>query len=268
LVVVDNPAEISLFTKVLGYKTVVMYETLNTDALRWRMAWKSADQILAPYSEDVLQETDFSYLDNTFCAGGFTRFESNKKAKEITQKKAKEKLKLDIDKKQILITVGKGSAAKSLIEKMISNLTEVDYQLLLAYPNPDQEIISLCEKCKNLEIISGVFEEMYLYLAGVDLIVTGAGYNSVMEAFYFQKPTVSIPLSNIYNEQIFKAKILSKLGALSYVDPDHPEMVYEKIKELEDSEKVEKMKSVQKQMVDGKGSKRAADKLIKLINND
>lgn len=268
LVVVDNPAEVSLITKTFGYKTVVMYESLNTTDLRWRLAWQSADKLLAPYSEEFLKEVGFSYLDNTYCSGGFTRFESNPKAREITTKEARKKLGLSIDEKYILITVGKGSTAKGLIRKMLQNLTEADYRLLLAYPNPDKEVKELTQKYKNLEIISGVFEEMYLYLVSSNVIVTGAGYNSVMEAFSFQKPTVSIPLSNIYNEQIFKAKTFAKLGALSYVNPDNPELVYEKIKELEDPQKVKQMKEAQKRVVDGKGSRRAADKLIELIQND
>ena len=268
LVVVDNPAEVSLITKILGYKTVVMYESLNTNDLRWRMAWQSADKLLAPYPEEFLKEIDFPYLDNTYCSGGFTRFESNPESKEITTKEARKKLNLSVDEKYILVTVGKGSTAKGLIKKMLQNLTEVDHKLLLAYPDPDKEVKELSKKYESLEIIAGVFEEMYLYLVSSDIIVTGAGYNSVMEAFSFGKPTVSIPLSNIYNEQIFKAETFSKLGALSYVNPDNPELVYEKIKELEDSRKVKEMKEAQKRVVDGSGSKRAADKLIELIQND
>ncbi|MGM0438943.1 MAG: glycosyltransferase [Patescibacteria group bacterium] len=268
LVVVDNPAEVSLITKILGYKTVVMYETLNTNDLRWRMAWKSADKLLAPYPEEFLKEIDFPYLENTYCSGGFTRFESNPESKKITQEKAREKLNLSSEEKYILITVGKGETAKSLIKKMLSNLAQVDYKLLLAYPNPDQEIKNLVQKYNKLEVISGVFEEMYLYLISSDIIVAGAGYNSVMEAFSFQKPTISIPLSNIYNEQIFKAKIFSKLGALSYVDPDNPELVYDRIKELEKKNNAEEMIKIQKRIVDGSGSKRAADKLVELIKND
>lgn len=264
LVVVDNPAEVSLVSKILGYKTAVMYESLNTDDLRWRMAWKSADLLLAPYSESFLKAANFPYKEKALSSGGFTRFEANKKAKSITKKKAREKLNLP-QKETVLITVGKGETAKELIKKMLTGLSGLSSQLLLAYPDPDEDIISLAQNNENLKIISGVFEEMYLYLVAADQIVTGAGYNSVMEAFYFRKPTVSIPLSNIYNEQIFKAKTLSKMGALSYVDPDQPEKVAQKLEELKDEKNKRRMIKAQKEMVDGKGAKRAAQILIKNI---
>ncbi len=215
LVVVDNAAEVAIFSKILGYKTVVMYETLDTDDLRWRLAWSNTDLVLSPYPKSFLEKINFPYIKNSYCAGGFTRFEGKKEVEETTSAKAREKLGLDTDKFIILISVGKGETAKHLVRKMITGLKSVKGdQILLLYPNPDDELKSIIKEDERMKIVSGVYDEIYLYLRAVDVIVTGAGYNSVMEAISFGKPTVAIPLDVLFNEQIFKAKVLSELGAL------------------------------------------------------
>ncbi len=266
LVVVDNPAEVSLFTKILGYKTVVVYESLDTNDLRWRLAWKSVDKVLAPYPKKFLEKAKFPYLYNTYCTGGFTRFESIKKAKEKTKEEAKKELHLSPDKKYILITIGKGETAKSLIKKILQNTKETEYEFLLLYPHPDKELKKIAEKRSDLRIISGVYDEMYLYFLIAELIITGAGYNSVMEVCYFQKPAIAIPLSTIYGEQMFKAKTLSKIGAVKFVDPEKIHTVPRKIEELKNKESIKKMTKAQKEVVDGKGAERAAGELLKIIS--
>lgn len=266
LVVVDNPAEVSLFTKILGYKTVVIYESLDTNDLRWRLSWKNMDKVLAPYPKIFLKEADFPYLKNTYCAGGFTRFEK-KEIKEITKEKARKKVNLNPKEKYILLTVGKGNKAKKNIRKIVQNLNKIDYTLLLLYAEPDKEIKNIAKEYENLKVISGVYENIYLYLISVDIIITGAGYNSLMEACYFRKPTIAVPISRIYGEQMFKAEILSKIGALEFIDPENINSISQKIEKLTKKEEVKKMIKKQKKVVDGKGSKRAADKLIQIIKS-
>ena len=264
LVLVDNPAEVSLISKILGYKTAVMYESLDTDDLRWRMAWKSADILVTPYTKSFMETIKFPHIEKADCVGGFSRFEANQDALKTSQKEAKERLGWDLSRDYIVMTLGKGETAESLILKIIDNL-KTKKEIILLYPNPGKKIKELEGRISNLKVTGGVFEEMYLYLAAADFIITGAGYNSVMEAFLYRKPTVSIPLSNIYNEQILKAKALDKMGALKYVNPDKPERINKALKWLRKEKNKKKMSKAQKEMVDKKGAKRAAETLIKNI---
>jgi len=267
IIVVDNPAEVAILTKIFGYKTAIVYESLETNELRWKLAWKNVDKILAPYPKKFLEKAKFPYLKNTFCAGGFTRYDG---IKSLSPRKAKKKIGLDVNKKYILLTMGKGRKSENIIKKVCQYTKEFGYEVLIAYPGKNKIITNLAKSLPHLRHISGVYDEMNLYLSSADLIITGTGYGSVMEACYFRKPTITIPLERIYNEQTLKAKILSEMGAVISIKPSglNQNNFKKAFEKLSDKRFLEKMEKSQQKVIDGKGAERAAKLLIGLSKNE
>jgi len=266
LVVVDNPAEVSLITKMMGYKTVVIYESLETEDLRWRLSWKNMDKVLAPYPKSFLKKAKFPYLENTFCSGGLTKYDERKKP---TKEEAIEEIGLNKEKEYLLLTVGKGRKSQKIIQKVIKGVRNLNYEVLLMYPREDDFTKKMSKSYSHCHHVSNVYDKMNLYLSAVDVIVTGSGYNSIMEACYFRKPTIAVPLERIYKEQLFKAKILSDMNAIEFINPKkiNEKSLTEKLKILDDKKKVKVMKKSQEKIVDGQGSRRAANMLTNLAKN-
>jgi len=265
LVVVDNPAEISIITKILGYKTVVIYESLNTTDLRWRLGWKNVDKILAPYPKQFLTQSKFPYLKNTYCSGGFTRYDGEPIPDQV---KAKNKISFNKNKKHVLVTVGKGRKSEKIIKKILKATSNLNYQIVILYPEKSKAISKITKQYPRCIQINNVYDKIKLYLSTADIIITGAGYNSVMESCYFRKPTIAIPLERIYNEQLNKAKIMSDLGAVEFIKPGDldSKTIKQKISKFENKKELGRIKKSQKKIVDGQGAQRAAEMLTKLIN--
>jgi uncharacterized protein (TIGR00661 family) len=264
LVVVDNPAEIAIITKLLGYKTVSVYETLDTNDLRWRLVWGNVDKILVPYPKSFLNIAKFKYLNNAFCAGGYTRFDSVKK---VDKQKARKELGLEKNSKYIAVTVGKGRSSEDTIEKICKATKDFDYKVLMLYPSNTKAIKNIVKKYLHCIHINTTSNKILSYLTASDMIISGAGYNSVMEVFYIQKPVIFIPLERVYNEQGFKTKSISKLGAAVILKTKEitKNNLQKTISNFQNKKFVKKMLQAQKSIADGKGSSRAANELVRLI---
>ncbi len=262
LVVIDNPAEVSIISKIFGYKTVVLYESLKTKDLRWRLAWKNVDGVLAPYPKEFMEKARFPYMNNTFCSGGITRYDGEK---IVSQSEAKKKVMFDPEKKHMLVTVGKGRMSEDILESVCKCAKNTEYKVVVMYPQKDKFISLLKNSFPEIDVVFGVFEGMDVYLSAADMIVTGAGYGSIMEACLFQKPIIAVPLERIYGEQKMKADILSSMGAITVIDPSQisSENLEKAIKKATKNHK--KAGVIQKRVASGEGSKKAAQFLINLI---
>lgn len=265
LVVVDMPVEIFLFSKFLGYKTVIVYESLKTNELRWRLVWKNADKILAPYPKEFLEKASFPYLKKTFFSGGICRYDGEK---IVPKERARKILGLKQTQNYILITVGKGVESEKIIKKICSFTKGLGYQVLLIYPKKSPFTSEITNNFSHVKPVIGVFEKINLYICASDLIITGTGYNSIMEAFYFRKPVLTIPLKRIYDEQGFKAEILSKMDSVVWVKPSNLTLnnFRKAFAKLSEKTTLERMKRAQEKIIDGMGSKRAAEFLVNLVS--
>lgn len=263
VVVVDNPAEIAIFTKMLGYKTCIVYETLETDDLRWRLAWKNADKILIPYPKQFPVSLKFNYWDNTFISGGYTRFEGNNKT--IDKWLARKKYHIPEDKNVLLLTVGKGNKARNVLDKVIPELSDKFFALLPIF-TPTKADRQLEKRFANLKIVANVTDLSEYYLIA-DVVVTGSGYNSVMEAFEHRVPVIAFALERIYGEQISKATILEQMGAIKYLDFNNNnwrKQLIDFINELTTNKNVDMIRA-QEKIVDGTGARKTAEMLKELI---
>ncbi len=265
LVIVDNPAEIALFTKMLGYKTCVVWETLESNDLRWRLVWGNVDKVLVPYSKRFADDLDFKFAKNAFFSGGYNRFEGDKLP---SREAARKQLGLIESDKMVFVTIGKGRVGQTYIPEIISQLQKNDkYKVYFPYFTKDSWSEGLAKKFKRLNVIHGE-TDLVKYFVSSDLIVTGAGYNSMMEALYFKIPTILFPLERIYGEQSNKAMTAQKMGAAEMVSlsqDDWPKKFEEAIEKLSMKELNRNIAKAQREVVDGGGAKRTADFIKEII---
>lgn len=265
LVVVDNPAEVAISTKMLGYKTMVVYETLKTDDLRWRLAWGNVDKVLVPYTDDFTNDLAYKYSDNSFFSGGYSRFE---KEALLDREKARNLIRATEDKKVVMLTVGKGRLGE-LFEQIVSQLMKHEnLEIYFPYYKKDEWSVALNRRFERLKIVYAQ-TDLRKYFCAADLIITGAGYNSMMEAFEFNIPTILIPLERIYGEQINKAKTAERLGAAMVLDVEKENWPDQLSKNIENSDVLhEKMIEAQKEILSGSGAEKTAKFIIKFLDKE
>jgi uncharacterized protein (TIGR00661 family) len=272
LVVCDLDPEISFITKYLGYKTVHMFETGIKNKLRMRLVYKNADAILVPYTKDFSKFDDFLKIKcfgtKTFYSGGFSRIDYK------TIKKNEALKKINIPKNNLIIGVTTGGTGYNS-EKLLKNIITAFEKLNIKKSYLIFAVRSfVAEKIKNKNPkIKILTDEKYqnnatnLLYAASDYILTGSGYNSVMEASLYRKPMIIFPFEISHNEQVTKSQVLTSLKMAVKLDPKAtPDAIYKSIKNLIEDKKLSKtIKENQKKLVDKKGSKRASDFIEELL---
>ena len=249
VVVVDSTPEIALFVKLLGFKAVYVYETLEmkVNEMRFDLAWKNSDKIIFTYPEYFAKEMNFDYPPNTVFCGGYTRIENQGRDSG------------KVEKGNVLISFGKGEKSEGVLETLIKEISK---------------------KYKNISVLSGGIDpKSYLHLpvnfietdqssvldalSKAEIYVCGTGYNTVMEGFYLKKRIVTLPLERPYNEQIIKAKIFAKHEALRMLMPSEAKNVLGEISEVMKIPQ-EKLNQTHSEIVSGSGSKKAAETILEI----
>jgi len=251
VVVVDSTPEIAVLAKLLGFKTIFVYETMEMDRteLRFDLAWKNSDKIIFPYPEYFIEEMKFNYPQNTINCGGYTRLEND----QIRRR--------EIEKGNILISFGKGEKSDAALKTLIKKLTEKFSKISVLSGGID------IGKYSHLpvEFVKKDQNSVLEALQKAEIYICGAGYNTLMEGFYLRKRIITIPLERPYNEQIIKAKIFEKHGALIMLMPEKAENILgevEKVMQISDVQIAE----IHKEIVRGSGAKKAADAILELAD--
>lgn len=249
LIVIDVTAEFAIYSKMMGFKTAMVYITGRRDDLRHQVAYSSVDNILVPYPEGF---TDVSYLPGEvrkkmFFSGGFSRFDGDQR---LSNEEAKQKIGLKKDNFLIICSAGKGDFAQRL------------YKIFEDITGDLSDITSVTLKGSEPE------KQVKLYLSAADLAITGAGDNTVMENCYYQIPMIVVPLERPYCEQLIKAENLEKFG-IPYIDGKrlNKSNLMDLINRIKMNEKLQlKMRQSESKIVDGKGAWRMANFLEELVN--
>jgi uncharacterized protein (TIGR00661 family) len=268
LVVIDITPEITLLTKFFGYKVIHIYETMNTNVLRYRLAWNNADMIISPYPKGFY-DPHKKYKTKTFFSGGFSRFDN---VKVFPKAKAKIKLGIKKDTFLIMLTFGEGRLGNSFMEQSVETVDKLSKNLnikcLSFAPHKTDEIASLAKKYKNVKFITDVYD-LKDYINASDLAISSAGYGSVMEFSSFRVPMILFPLKRVHQEQEIKSKMFSSINAAISMDKnsftklklENPILRLIKNKKL-----LRKMSAAQRIIVDKQGGKRAAGAIMNFLN--
>lgn len=257
-VVVDLNAEIASVTKLLGFKTLIMYETLKTNDFQVEFAWQNADAILVPYSKSFTENLNYRFADKSFFSGAFSRYEGEKFPARVD---SRESLGIKDNEVTCLITMGKARLGESVIPQIIESvINRSNFRTYFLYYSKDDWIESLQKLFPSLKVIFAK-TDIRQYYSAADLVLSGAGYNTVTELFEAQVPAILFPLERDFDEQVNKAKTIESLGAAEIVDlnnRDWESQFNKKINHLIKPDVSKRMKDSQEKIVDGHGAERMA----------
>ncbi len=265
LVIVDNPAEIAIYSMLMGYRTLIVYETLKSNDLRWRLSWGNVERVIVPYTKEFSEEIDYRFADNSFFSGGYSRFEADELPNRIATRK---ELDIKDSEKLCLITMGKARLGEKIIPEIIKSVVNnKSIKVLMPYFAEDDWINGLKKKFPELMVIHNQTDLRKFYVAA-DLVLTGAGYNSVMECFEFRVPAILFPLDRVYGEQSNKAVVTKKMGAAEIINVNQTgwsSKIKPLINKVLEPKNTNKMKRAQAKIVDGQGARRLANYITQLI---
>ncbi|MBI4185529.1 hypothetical protein HY524_00580 [Candidatus Berkelbacteria bacterium] len=267
VVVVDNPAELGLITKLLGYRVVHVYETLMSTDLRWKLTWQNVDRVLIPYPQAFPEFTHYPYLKSAAVVGGFSRFDGlslpSKEASRLS-------LGWTQTERVLLASVGMGKGGRQLfdaLDRTYEQLTSLVDRIVCMHAIPVAEAEALAAKYPKIETVLATPDLVLQYLRAADVGLLGASYNTVMESLAASLPSILVPQPRIYGEHANKAHVLQTLGAALVlpVDPfPTDKAVVALIQHGLSEEFKEKIRQVTPSICDGNGAARAAQVIIEV----
>lgn len=207
ILVVDVSVEVTLLARICGVPTVVIRQHGNRNDLPHRLAYESAEMILAPYPKALSSAgQEGIYAGKTFFSGGFSRFT------------AQQRKQYDNPSQNIAIFIGQGG---SVIDKtFVSYLSKQiphDYTLHILGN------IKMEESALENTIFHGNCATPETILSTCDVIICSAGHNTVMELGDLRKRMICVPAARAFDEQVVKAELLEHLS-LAIVVPE--EQIY------------------------------------------
>ena len=135
----------------------------------------------------------------------------------------------------VLVTVGNGRDGFPVLDAYLHALEFVPedrrlFSLLIGGPDLPQEhqevIRQRCEEMARIQPKRPVrfieFSPQLLeYMAAADLVVSMAGYNTLVEILTLEKRALVIPRDHIAMEQLIRASLFERLGLIRMLHPDH-----------------------------------------------
>ncbi len=143
-----------------------------------------------------------------------------------TRERMREQLRVE-KKKLIVVTAGGGRDAYPMLETCLGAFRllgkDVPFEaILITGPlMPPEEKERLEREVGGLEvrILSQVFENLN-YINAADLVITMAGYNSLVEILQLRKKSLVIPRLGPSAEQVMRAKLFAERGLIDVIYPD------------------------------------------------
>lgn len=195
LLIVDVSVEITLLARLCGVPTVVIRQHGLRNDLPHRLAYESAELIIAPYPAYMGGNgQEDSFQDKTFFSGGFSRYTGK------TQLAAAGNLR------HLAIFIGKGGTCLDM--EFIGFLREqlpssFHLHILGKVPNKDDaRAYQHCTFYGNLEDPLPVLEKC-------GLVISNAGHNTIMEIADLRKRLICVPADRPFDEQYVKAEYLN-----------------------------------------------------------
>jgi predicted glycosyltransferase len=143
-----------------------------------------------------------------------------------TRERMREQLRVE-KKKLIVVTAGGGRDAYPMLETCLGAFRllgkDVSFEaILITGPlMPPEEKERLEREVGGLEVrvLSHVFENLN-YINAADLVITMAGYNSLVEILQLRKKSLVIPRLGPSAEQVMRAKLFAERGLIDVIYPD------------------------------------------------
>lgn len=194
LFIVDVSVEVTLLARLCGIPTVIIRQSGKRTDTAHRIAYESAELIIAPFSANLDAAHDNPAVDKTCYAGGFSRYTGMKIDPLRSQKN------------DVAVFIGQGGS-------------NIDLSLI-------QHIRNKINSDIKIHIIGELFDQVQLentyyhghvawpeeILSACDVVICNAGHNTVMELADLQKKMICIPAKRPFDEQIKKALYLEEVG--------------------------------------------------------
>ncbi len=192
LLVVDVSVEVTLLARLLGIPTLVIRQHGHRQDLAHRMAYESAQLLVAPYPDWMADRQEDWLESKTLYSGGFSRFTFTAKPVD-----------LGVIKNQVAVFVGQGGSSldSNLLKQLSRQCPDYEFHVLGISPleaEPDFQ---------NL-IFHGRLDNPLPVLMRAELVIGNAGHNTVMEMADLQKKFVCIAEERPFSEQEQKAAFL------------------------------------------------------------
>ncbi|MCF6251754.1 MAG: glycosyltransferase [Methylococcaceae bacterium] len=134
----------------------------------------------------------------------------------------------DLNKIKILITVGGGEDGLTPVKHYLNGLKQYVQNTALSsliVTGPEmshqhkEEIQNNARFLNDIRIVDFI-PDLAAHMQAADLIVSMAGYNTIVEMLAMNKPVIVIPRVKPVKEQLIRAEHMDKLGLLKCIHPD------------------------------------------------
>lgn len=203
LLVVDVSVEVALFGRLLGLPVVAVRQHGRRTDRPHRLAYDAAAALLAPYPSWLEDDTASPAVRaKTFYAGGFSRFDGRSVlAGDRAGGPSAE------GSPTVVVLGGSGGAgwAAPDLAAAARACPQWTWQVLGATNG------AVASPPSNL-ILEGWVDDPFPWLCAADVVVAGAGHNTVMEVAAAGRPLICFPEARPFGEQAAKARALVRAG--------------------------------------------------------
>jgi hypothetical protein len=203
LLMVDVSVEVALLARLSGVPTIVIRQHGNRTDLPHRLAYQSAELLIAPFGKELETSKDVEVLNKTFYSGGFSRYAVNQ-------------IKINPFKDQIGVIIGKGGTSITLeVITHIAKQCQDQYFHILGE-------IELSQQVHPLNItFHGLTDNVEEILSRCALVIGNLGHNTVMEIATINRSFIGIPENRPFDEQLDKARAMTHIKGFTMVLPEH-----------------------------------------------
>lgn len=173
---------------------------------------------------DVVREYQFSktMADKVaFC--GYIRREPGC----LGRQQMREKIKIDGDRKLVLVTPGGGGDGYRLVETYLEGLKNLPYdrdvasRILFGPEMPETQKEALFDRAGSVENVEvcEFSDDIESEMKAADLVVCMGGYNTICEVLSYSKRAIVVPRIHPVREQWIRAERMAEFGLLQAIHP-------------------------------------------------
>ena len=201
LLIVDVSVEVALLARLCGIPTIIIRQHGKRTDLPHKLAYQSAELLIAPFGKELETSKEFEVLNKTFYSGGFSRYTG----KEV---------KVNAFKDQVAILIGKGGSSLTLdvIAHIAIQCPDQYFHVLGGFKSSGKE--------HPLNItFHGLTDDVQEILTRCALVIGNLGHNTVMEIATVEKSFIGIPENRPFDEQVDKGQAMKDIQGFKIVLP-------------------------------------------------
>ncbi|EDM35931.1 hypothetical protein PBAL39_23027 [Pedobacter sp. BAL39] len=202
ILIVDVSVEVALLARLCGIPTIVMRQHGKRGDLPHRLAYQSAELLIAPYPRSMYRGNEDEAYAKTLFTGGFSKFNVNgNPAKEIPNHIA-------------ILLGGGGSSLNSSVITEIATTCPNHFFHILGKISGDAPDLTNTTWYGHLDQPQSIIEQC-------TMVIGNTGHNTVMEVASLNKRFIGIPEQRPFEEQLDKAEAISSRRGIHILLPEH-----------------------------------------------